>query len=116
MNYTMGRYIDELDDEGRDRLIAATDFSDGEWWNGECGCLVYTGEGATSWEEAEQASYAKGMRCRAKWADDGPPYRYPYAVLRFGKARVVRAIKLRAAKGNTEAIAKLLAPAEHVTA
>ena len=108
MNYTMGRYIDELDDEGRDRLVTAEDFTLGSWWDGRCGCLVATGEGATGAAEAAEAARARGMIAGLSWAEDPPAYRYPYAVDRFGKDRVVRAIKLRA--GAT--LPPLASPAE----
>lgn len=98
MNYTMGRYIDEGTDEMRDRLLTAEEFSDGAWWNGWCGCLVATGEGARSAKEAEQRARAKGIRARGlSWQGTTPAYRYPRALERFGKPRVVRALKLRAA-------------------
>ena len=99
MNYTMGRYIDELDDEGRDRLVTAEDFSDGQWWDGRCGCLVTTAVGGRCAGDGEKA--ARGHRLGARWQEQGPAYRYPYAVARFGKDRVVRAIKLRAAAATT---------------
>ena len=85
MNNTMGRYIDGLTAEQRDRLVEAKDFLDDDWWDGVegVGCLCCTAEGG--------------------WSDDlsnvgvdHPAYRFPQACDRFGKARVVRAIKLRA--------------------
>ena len=114
MNYTMGRYIRELDAEGRDRLIAAPDFSSGEWWNGSCGCLVGTAD-----PEIAEAVMTMGAQGHSRWLGpvgvrakelcrdaargmykNGPALRYPHAVSRFGKPRVVRAIKLRAARLN----------------
>jgi hypothetical protein len=98
----MARYIDELDDEGRDRLVAAGDFTSGIWWNGSCGCLVATGEGAKNEQDAADRAREKGMTIltgHGPWAGMSPAWRYAYAVTRFGKARVVRAIKARASSG-----------------
>lgn len=119
MNWTMGRYIRELDAEGRDRLIAAPDYSDGCWWDGSCGCLVGTAENmGPMWDECGNIREAfqeifngidrqhhSGIigavtRGGTEWRHSTAAYRYPCAVNRFGKARVVRAIKLRAARLN----------------
>lgn len=117
MNWTMGRYIDWLDIEGRDRLIGAPEFNDGVcWWTNGCGCLVGT---AAHWPELDEASRARHSDAfdslspnrGVRWDRTKPAARYPYAVKRFGKARVVRAIKLRAARLNgcdPETIARLL--------
>lgn len=105
MNYTMGRYIDEATDEMRDRLVTAEEFSEGAWWTGECGCLVGTAEDYgvrvnrvrhTEWHE-KQWERVFGSAEYRPWRDGLAAFRYPRAVTRFGKARVVRAIKLRAA-------------------
>lgn len=106
MRCTMGRYIAELDAEGRDRLIAAPEFNDGAlWWSGDCGCLVGT---AANWPALSEEQRTERCRVHASttwkfgnpWAKMKPATRYPCAVTRFGKDRVVRAIKLRAAKLN----------------
>lgn len=112
MNYTMGRYIAELDAEGRDRLIAAPEFNDGGmWWNGQCGCLVGTalrgivrGEEACRFWGAALDSHPRprgdGPMASVSWALAPASIRYPQAVTRFGKDRVVRAVKIRAARLN----------------
>lgn len=129
MNYTMGRYIDELDDEGRDRLISAPEFNDGfRWWDGDgCGCLhgtacgpavdvMGTAEWVRYWDTPEGTSRFAGAIgdsiVAMSWSRAPASVRYAYAVARFGKARVVRAIKARAARRNREAIDFMLAPTE----
>ena len=101
MNWTMGRYIDEATDEMRDRLVTAEDFLAGaDWWDGRCGCLVGT---ATAGEHDADPGvrvvwdYVARHQTWPHALRDIPAYlRFPRAVRRFGKARVVRAIKLRA--------------------
>lgn len=116
VNYTMGRYIDELDTEGRDRLIAAKDFAHGDkWFDGQCGCLCGTVMGVTDdvwWVRHDSMSRHEAMSLAVQligdigeysaggWGLRGPATRFPYAIERFGKARVVRAIRLRAARAN----------------
>jgi len=110
MNYTMGRFIDGLSDKHRDRLVTAAEFNDGEhWWDGVgCGCLVGTAAGGhpqnglvdelrRHWSALPQ-DWHRGI---APWPAAPASIRYPRAVRRFGKARVVRAIKLRAAAGSS---------------
>lgn len=121
MNQTMGWYINSLDVEGRDRLVAAPGFSDGAWWDGSCGCLVGTAcdmgrlwsethavrlrEDATCrpWGERQRDKWVRSSRPGSRtfvWASASAAFRYPMAVCRFGLPRVVRAIKLRAARLN----------------
>ena len=118
MNWTMGRFIDEATDEMRDRLVSAGDFNDGEDWvdypdgmdTPTCGCLVGTAVGLSggaipesTWDRHFDAVCAMAyvspdrMMMSVPWRDAPESVRYPKAVARFGKARVVRAIKLRAA-------------------
>lgn len=91
MTDSMGRYIDGLDDEGRDRIVMAPDFLGGlSWWNEktQCGCLVGTVEqGQVSVEYSATAFL---------WRNSPPWLRFPVAMGRFGKDRLVRAIKARA--------------------
>lgn len=109
MNYTMGRYIDEATDEMRDRLVQAEDFSAGPWIDGagHC-CLVGTAEDykANPLGIATHYSYlqrdVEGADNRM-WAGSLAAYRYHQAIERFGKARVVRAIKMRAASTTSVA-------------
>lgn len=124
MNPTMGGYIDQLDTDGLDRLITAEDFSDGAWWDGSCGCLVGTAEDIKNRlqpviiEECVDTSggwcyvpvtrldvsyefmmsVATAHKFSTRWEACTAAHRYPTAVLRFGKERVVRAIKLRVAR------------------
>ena len=106
MNNTMGRFIDGLTDEQRDRIVEAKDFTDGwDWWDGECGCLVGTieeGAGAIAIK-----MIAASMQVRYKrWRHLFPHHRFPMAVARFGKARIVHAIKARAG-AKVESLAEL---------
>jgi hypothetical protein len=99
MNYTMARYIDELDDDGRDRLVTAEDFNDGwDYWSYNCGCLVGTAEANHRPSTAERRRVTTALQCDT-WQLQPASFRYPKAVRRFGKARVVRAIKARASSG-----------------
>lgn len=119
MRFTMGRYIAELDAEGRDRLIAAPEFNDGaSWWYGGCGCLVGTGAGCNGTASIWEKDADEARRCYSavdstvgkegtvfgeevlavEWGVAPASVRYPQAVRRFGMARVVRAVKLRAAR------------------
>ena len=110
MNWTMGRYINELDTEGRDRLIGAPEFGfaglawgvDGEYGR-ERPCLVDAATGRyAAWQDWTNGPVSWGCT---------PSYRWDRACVRFGLPRVVRAIKLRAAKLNgcdADTIRKLL--------
>lgn len=129
MNRTMGRFLDEATDEMRDRVITAVEMNDGSsWWDylGECGCLYGTAfnRDIPREVEVENARWPRNGSSRATtrprlfaaygrvsrfdrdgdwevlWRDAPAWIRYPYAVERFGKDRVVRAIKARAAKSN----------------
>lgn len=123
MNWTMGRYIDGLDSGGRDKLISAPEFNDGDDWGGfddECGCLVgtvgLTGEEMDRHYDALPMAQC-GTQYNVPWYRAPASIRYPQAVRRFGKARVVRAIKLRAARLNgcdPETIRAILEAPAHV--
>jgi hypothetical protein len=98
----MGQYIDGLTDEQKDRLVTAEHFNDGwDWWSSGCGCLKGTAE---KMDSVATWGPLNADVLRIHNAHDGDvPFsvapswlRYPMAVERFGKARVVRAIKLRA--------------------
>lgn len=111
MNETMGRFLDESTDEMRDRVITAVEMNDGvNWWDSDerCGCLVGT---AFAGDVPYDIRYRISVCGPSAF---GPPLgvppvpwrfapahiRYPYAVARFGKDRVVRAVKARAARSN----------------
>jgi len=106
----MGRRIDWLGDVERDRLITAREFNDGRlWWHRECGCLEGTiaggwpGTKVLSELAAACEPYSMSVHERVfevPWRLAPPSIRYPQAVKRFGKDRVVRAIKARAAKNH----------------
>ena len=106
----IGQWIDGLTDEQRDNIVEGRDWYWAGWFRarrpaGSGSCLV-------------NHAISRGTMGNAV-AMAGEPFiadRYDRLTIRFGLARVVRAIKLRAARNSTEAIAKLLAPAEHVTA
>ena len=114
--YSMGRFIDELTDEQRDKLITATDFTNAAWWDTGCGCLCGTALGFESqlegenWIAAERRRLERGYMI-SDWSVKHPAYRYPYAVHRFGKERIVRAIKARA---STKLPTAFTAPVEQV--
>jgi hypothetical protein len=99
MNYTMGRYIDEATDEMRDRLVTAADLNDGLEWHSDngCGCLVGTALNGHPLDVGRD-EWVRHMRVEfdEAWKHLPASTRYPHAVRRFGKARVVRAIKKRA--------------------
>jgi hypothetical protein len=105
---TMGLFIDRCSTEQLERLVSAPEFSDGATWWSEpgmppCGCLVGTALGGLIpwplrieaestwrlWREVPEVS---------RWATAPASWRYPLAVGRFGIERVVRAVRLRAAR------------------
>jgi hypothetical protein len=100
MNYTMGREIDDMMDAERDRILTATDFTDGEWGTPGCGCLITTADGCSGGllNQLNSTRFwnAAADRGRVPWANLPAAWRFKCAVRRFGKGRVVRAIKLRA--------------------
>lgn len=130
MRHTMGRYIDSLNDEQRDRLIRG-EFNDGTSWGHMakgCGCLVGNAEGMVELDfdsdeylRVSDIAYrelnksfqkARDMHKEAVDVFDVPwcvavaSVRYPQAVKRFGQERVVRAVKMRAAKNYTMQLPK----------
>lgn len=116
MTRSMGRFIDALDDDALDNLMTAEDLSDGGWWEEGCGCLVGTAYGmgeerSETWAATAPLRWAEQMGSkvypknrqgvvvvRSSFATSSAAYRYPLAVERRGKERVVRAIKLRVAR------------------
>lgn len=96
MNNTMGRFIDELTDEERGRLVAAERFTGGAWWDYGCGCLASTAFGFTSQLEGMHYSDSIDWDVDSGWVSTPAPWRYTMAIGRFGKYRVIHAIKLRA--------------------
>ena len=95
MNLTMGRFIDELTDEQRDRLVEAEDFTTATWWEDGYGCLCGTALLLNTMEK-QSAYAARNPSSPFIWPLEAAQIRYIGAIVRFGKARVVRAIKLRA--------------------
>ena len=94
----LGKYIDSLSDEQRDRIIEAKDFGDGWQFidrdNPACKCLVGHAEGYYLNEDGYQ---------QQKDETDGWETVYmlfPELMQRFGADRIIRACKLRAAKTN----------------
>ena len=96
----VARYIDALSDEQRDRIIEAGRFCDGfgRYFDPQstdlCGCLVGVAEHeafATDSPLVEESEFRNG------WY---PSDRFPVLCARFGKDRIVRLCKARAAKGN----------------
>lgn len=119
----MGRYIGSLSDEQRDRIITAQAWIDGGGsfvQRDGCRCLCGHAEdwfideegefGPTEFPRDRTASY--NFMARVKGHGEQPVFNvYPLAVGRFGTARVVRAIRNRAAKLNgtdPQRIAQLL--------
>ena len=99
MNNTMGRYIDEGTDEVRDRIVTAENMNNGLlFWDPEdcSACLVGTGEGLSKEKTSLGLDHLEGTVGGTKWPDLRAAYRYLHAVQRFGGARIIRAVKLRA--------------------
>ena len=97
----VGKYIDALRDEQRDRIIEGEDFGDGWYYvnpdNTSCRCLVGHAE---DWSIDHW-----GVAVRGVWSpvSIGPCVRFPSLADRFGIDRIVRMCKARAAKGNAPA-------------
>ena len=91
----VGRYIDALSDEQRDRIIEAREMIIGDYGDedgdGGPGCLVGTAEGAEDQPVADALGYFRVEFAFDDLAD------------RFGKDRIVRLCKARAAKNNAPA-------------
>ena len=109
MRNTMGAYIDSVEDVERDRVVTAADMNDGEgWWYpwADCGCLVGTAQGLGEqeksiptgivYEQHEDAVFRSGSMNSVPWREAPASIRHPLAVRRFGRTRVLRALKLRA--------------------
>ena len=91
----MGRYIDSLDDAGKDRLIEATQWCTGVWYDDDgAGCLIGHGHNIV------HSKSANSLKSAAKYFTQVFT-RFDIAVVRFGKTKVVCAIKARAARNNT---------------
>lgn len=103
----LGRYLDALDAEARDRVIEAQ-----VWGTGSISqpCLVRHSEGGYGGVErcfritdrARRFEWRAGeLRSDFQFRDlDNVGYRFDRLCRRFGMDRVVRACKLRAAKSN----------------
>ena len=94
----VGKYLDAISDEQRDRVIEAKDFYDGTedfFWDG-CGCLV----GVAEMVFVGGADPINDAVLRASDYYACPASRFPKLCRRFGKDRIVAACKKRAAKGN----------------
>lgn len=102
----VGRYIDALSDEQRDRIIEAEDIYDGHggYFNVDgCGCLVGVAE-MVDRHGARPIDLEHGERNLLLRREDDdletPSEMFPHLCERFGKSRIVAACKARAAKGN----------------
>lgn len=134
----MGRYLAALPERARDRLISAPSWISYRMVDGEGGgCLRGHAEGlACRMESIETLRAHHEKDKRGPWRDTeaakvflafplfswddraNPAGAFNSATDRFGMDRVVRAIKLRAARLNgtsPEAIATLTAPTSHPT-
>ncbi len=96
----VGKYIDALSDEQRDRIIEAEDFFTGPCYFSVdgCGCLVGVAEmrdemGARPIDDSIRGRLHGGITMRPSWY-------FPVLCDRFGKDRIVALCKARAAKGN----------------
>ncbi len=91
-----GRYIDALSDEQRDNVIEAEDFGYGQLWDYEGrGCLVAVAENLA---KTGDSVVAPKFRCGAPTYGVG--HQFDRLIKRFGKDRIVRLCKERAATGN----------------
>ena len=95
------KYLDALSDDGRDRVIVAEEFDNGQYINSRgVGCLVGVAEReyfSVGYGPFPPVQKAVG---RTRWSNDRVCERFDAICRRFGKARVVAACKARAAKGN----------------
>ena len=94
-----GKYLDALSDEQRDRVIEAVDIHDGlSFFSHGCACLVGTTEMVdlhdTTTDPINQLIHEQTGRIHF------PSSWFPILCRRFGKARIVRLCKARAAKAN----------------
>ncbi len=98
----IGRYIEALTDTQRDRIIEATDFNDALYhgfFHDGCGCLVAVAEMEHEYDSCPvNLSMESHRRC-----GPFPGNHFPVLCDRFGKDRIVRLCKSRAAKGNAPA-------------
>lgn len=92
----VGRYIDSLTDEQRDRIVEAEMFSPElrHWWSRRdgCGCIVGTAEAMWNHTMLDEnfADYPVDEH------SENAGIRVHHLAVRFGHDRVVRACKLRA--------------------
>lgn len=93
-------YVDRLTDEQRDRVLTATDFINGAWFDGEGGgCLVGHASGAVEFHQrTRRTGDALDMtRC----TDHGcVPTHFDHACEAFGVERTVAAIKAHIAAAS----------------
>lgn len=119
----MGRYIDGLDDASRDRLIEAQGWRALTLQDGQGnGCLMGNARGlgqrhnlqvvvGLAWIEAT-GGFATVYDDSRRDCRQHPAAAFNYSCLRFGKDRVVRAIKKRAARGNHISLPESPVPVE----
>ena len=103
----VGKYIDALSDEQRDKIVEAKDMHAGKWgwWDGGCGCLVATAEMTVGEYETPPVTVRVSPKvpdyyATRDWRAFCPQHAFPRLCERFGKDRIVRLCKERAAKGN----------------
>lgn len=103
----MGRYIEQLSAEGRDRLLVASDWGHGaSMYPRRRGYLDpppgenYEGEDGARWCLVDHGCGRAGAFAEPSGIRSGAPARFDRGCVRFGLARVVRAIKLRATRLN----------------
>jgi hypothetical protein len=96
----VGRYIDRLTDEQRDRIIVAQDWCSKHFMDGDNRCLVghaINVRGVNDVRNLDVETYTdKLFRRGVVFA----PGRFDHLCARFGIARIVRACKARAARNN----------------
>lgn len=101
----MGRYIDGLDDAGRDRLIEGQAWVPYAQWDGHGGgCLLGHANGVVHMNSREYIDTIREIARTtppAAWLLAGrAAHAFNASFERFGAARLTRAIKLRAARRN----------------
>lgn len=106
----IGRYLDSLTDEQRDRVIQHPDptHNGRAWHNGTCGCLVGEAEEAPDgfrdiidWSPAAKAWYSRIVRIPYARAAG---HRFPRLTNRVGAPEAWRIVKARAARRNTPSL------------
>lgn len=106
----MGRFLDRVPDDARDRVIQAQDWTtSGSDFIDAQGCRCMVGH-AEDWRHNSIGMQTARIHL-TRWDDDDAYLRYEPLVRRVGLARAIELVKARAAKGN-----RIPLPQQHVGA